>query len=321
MTGPREGYDSALTAIRNGAENLAVALATWQARDDTRPDAHARRAASGAVDAVDAMLQALHAIRARLISEIRASDDATAIRADKLLAGRNPDDFPGPSGPGDNEAGRLRCADWRGTPAGHPAGTGRAAVTALRGKYSPDNPVAYGAPVRCPRCVPGEKITSAVQGTNADLLRQAAKLWICPDDKLIDVTAGNGTFWAGTDVQPVRSDIRLLRGIGLIADCRKLPYPNASMDVVAFDPPYQPVHGQTERSFGVGRSYGLTENRAIADAYFEAERDRLQAAAGEDPMARVRAEQALRDAAGVRGEGSSRARDRRKGGKGGRGGV
>ena len=63
------------------------------------------------------------------------------------------------------------------------------------------------------------------------------------------------------------------------------------------------------------------ENRAIADAYFEAERDRLQAAAGEDPMARVHAEQALRDAAGVRGEGSSRARDRRKGGKGGRGGV
>jgi hypothetical protein len=41
MTGPRDGYDSALTAIRNGAENLAVALATWQARDDTRPDAHA----------------------------------------------------------------------------------------------------------------------------------------------------------------------------------------------------------------------------------------------------------------------------------------
>ena len=38
MTGPRDGYDSALTAIRNGAENLAVALATWQARDDTKPD-------------------------------------------------------------------------------------------------------------------------------------------------------------------------------------------------------------------------------------------------------------------------------------------
>jgi hypothetical protein len=57
----------------------------------------------------------------------------------------------------------------------------------------------------------------------------------------------------------VRSDIRLLPGIDLIADCRKLPYPNASMDVVVFDPPYQPVHGQPERSFGVGRSYGQTD--------------------------------------------------------------
>jgi hypothetical protein len=82
----------------------------------------------------------------------------------------------------------------------------------LRGKYSPDSPVAYGAPVRCPRYVPGEIITSAVQGTNADLMRQAAKLWIRPEDRLIDVTAGNGTFWSDTDVQPVRSDIRLLPG-------------------------------------------------------------------------------------------------------------
>jgi hypothetical protein len=136
----------------------------------------------------------------------------------------------------------------------------------LRGKYSPDSPVAYGAPVKCPRYVPGEKITSAVQGTNADLMREAAKLWICPEDRLIDVTAGNGTFWSDTDVQPVRSDIRQLSGIDLIADCRKLPYPNASMDVVAFDPPYQPVHGQPERSFGVSRSYGLTEGPVVLQA-------------------------------------------------------
>jgi hypothetical protein len=61
----------------------------------------------------------------------------------------------------------------------------------------------------------------------------------------------------------VRSDIRLLPGIDLIADCRKLPYPNASMDVVVFDPPYQPVHGQPEGSFGVGRSYGLTEGPVV----------------------------------------------------------
>jgi hypothetical protein len=87
MTEPGDrGYDDALSWIRNGAEDLAVALAIWEARDDTRADPHARRAASGAVDAIDAMLRALHAIRGRLITEIRASDDATAVRVDKLLA-------------------------------------------------------------------------------------------------------------------------------------------------------------------------------------------------------------------------------------------
>ncbi len=106
MTGPGDrDYDGPLSALRNNVEDLAVALAIWEARDDTRPGAHARLAAN---NAVDARLQALHAIRARLITEVRASDDATAIRADKLLAGRarDPDDFPGPAGPGETKAGR-----------------------------------------------------------------------------------------------------------------------------------------------------------------------------------------------------------------------
>lgn len=82
MTGSGDrGYDDALSSIRNGAEDLAVALAIWEARDDTSADARARHAASGAVDAIDAMLRALHAIRGHLIAEIRASDDATEPRA------------------------------------------------------------------------------------------------------------------------------------------------------------------------------------------------------------------------------------------------
>jgi hypothetical protein len=38
------------------------------------------------VDAIDAALRDLHRIRQQLISEIRDSDDATAARADALLA-------------------------------------------------------------------------------------------------------------------------------------------------------------------------------------------------------------------------------------------
>jgi hypothetical protein len=65
---------------------LGVALAIWMARDDTRAQPEVRRAASTAIDTVDAMLAELHALRSRLVGQIRASDQATAARADALLA-------------------------------------------------------------------------------------------------------------------------------------------------------------------------------------------------------------------------------------------
>jgi len=76
-------YDSPLSALREQVEDLAVALAIWEAR--TEPDAHARRCAGDAVDAIDAALRELHSVRQQLISEIRQADDATAARADALL--------------------------------------------------------------------------------------------------------------------------------------------------------------------------------------------------------------------------------------------
>jgi hypothetical protein len=65
---------------------LGVALAQWMARDDTRPQPELRQAANTAMDAIDGMLAELHALRSRLVSEIRASDDLAAERADALLA-------------------------------------------------------------------------------------------------------------------------------------------------------------------------------------------------------------------------------------------
>jgi hypothetical protein len=65
---------------------LAAALAQWAARDDTKAHPEARRAANIAMDAIDAMLRELHGLRARLVSEIRADDDAAMVRAEQLLA-------------------------------------------------------------------------------------------------------------------------------------------------------------------------------------------------------------------------------------------
>ena len=64
---------------------MNVHLAVWMARDDSKADAGARQAANTAMDEIDAMLRELHQLRARLVGEIRAADDATAARVDELL--------------------------------------------------------------------------------------------------------------------------------------------------------------------------------------------------------------------------------------------
>jgi hypothetical protein len=77
-------YDEPLSALREHIENLATWIAIWEHRQE--PDAFARRCASDAVDAIDGALRDLYLIRGRLTAEVRQADDATAARADALLA-------------------------------------------------------------------------------------------------------------------------------------------------------------------------------------------------------------------------------------------
>jgi hypothetical protein len=78
----RQEYD--LSALYHHVQDAALWLAIWQNREE--PDPVARLRASDAVGAIDAMLLELHDVRARLVGEIRAADDATGVRVDALLA-------------------------------------------------------------------------------------------------------------------------------------------------------------------------------------------------------------------------------------------
>jgi hypothetical protein len=80
------GHDPAVSALRGHVGELAAALMTWGTRDDSQAQPDVRRAANHAMDAVDAALRELHGIRARLVTEIRASDHAAAARTDEWLA-------------------------------------------------------------------------------------------------------------------------------------------------------------------------------------------------------------------------------------------
>ena len=68
------------------ADLLGAALERWAGRDDSKADAGARQAANTAMDAIDAALAELHQLRARLVGEIRESDDQAAARVDAMLA-------------------------------------------------------------------------------------------------------------------------------------------------------------------------------------------------------------------------------------------
>lgn len=85
---PGDAYAGESAAIRDAAENLGVYLAIWAMRDNGKTNAMARQAANDAMDAIDAALRELHALRQRLVSDIRRYDDTADARLDALLARR-----------------------------------------------------------------------------------------------------------------------------------------------------------------------------------------------------------------------------------------
>lgn len=86
--------DSALSAVRDHVEDLAVALAVWESRDNAKAQPEVRRAANDAMDAIDAAIRELYGLQSALTGEIRKADDATAARVDELLRQAHKDGGP-----------------------------------------------------------------------------------------------------------------------------------------------------------------------------------------------------------------------------------
>lgn len=81
-------------------------------------------------------------------------------------------------------------------------------------------------------------VHSVVKGTNATLIAEVARLWIKPEDKVIDLTYGRGNWW-----KKFRPQLLLTNDLFCDADWhedyRALPhFLDNTFEVVAFDPPY-----------------------------------------------------------------------------------
>jgi len=119
-------------------------------------------------------------------------------------------------------------------------------------------------------------IFSASVGTNAEIFPSILSLYVAPHSTVADITYGKGVFWkaiAPTSYRLLATDIK--RGV----DARKLPYGDASVDCVVFDPPYMHTPGGTahdgHQSFehyygnnGKNRTE-LKYHDAVLDLYFQ----------------------------------------------------
>ncbi len=102
--------------------------------------------------------------------------------------------------------------------------------------------------------IPDHSVLSALAGTNRELMREVAALWIRPEDVVLDATYGRGAFWDdGSELPTIKHDLAL-DGV----DLRHLPERDSSVDVVVLDPPYRPTHGGD--SSGVYTAYRVHES-------------------------------------------------------------
>lgn len=106
-------------------------------------------------------------------------------------------------------------------------------------------------------------VFSAKVGINADLFPDVLKLYVAPKSVVADTTYGKGAFWR--NIPPGSYEVRatdLQTGV----DACSLPYEDASIDCVVFDPPYMHSDGGGAHLGHQGYdAYYQNDTRARAD--------------------------------------------------------
>jgi hypothetical protein len=96
---------------------------------------------------------------------------------------------------------------------------------------------------RSPAGTPTNQLVfTAYQATNDAVFPHVLSLYVAPGSTIADVTYGRGVFWR--QVPPGRYHV-LPTDLATGVDCRRLPYPDGSLDAVVFDPPYMHTPGGT----------------------------------------------------------------------------
>ena len=117
---------------------------------------------------------------------------------------------------------------------------------------------------------------SAHVGSNDEVFPQILALYVKRGSVVADVTYGHGVFWRRV---PPDNYMVLQTDLESGVDARRLPYENASIDCVVFDPPYMHTPGGTahlnHQNFESYYSNNVAESKhkyheAVLDLYFTA---------------------------------------------------
>jgi hypothetical protein len=111
-------------------------------------------------------------------------------------------------------------------------------------------------------------VHTAYVGTNDEVFPQVLSLYVRLGSTVADVTYGKGVFWRRI---PKDAYNVLASDIAAGVDCRHLPYGDASIDCVVFDPPYMHTPGGTAHADHQNYEEYYRNNQAISDKkYHEA---------------------------------------------------
>jgi hypothetical protein len=121
-----------------------------------------------------------------------------------------------------------------------------------------------------------ELVFSAYVGTNDEVFPLVLSLYVPVGSTVADVTYGKGVFWRNV---PEGAYNVLATDLATGVDCRDLPYQDASIDCVVFDPPYMHTPGGTAHANhqnyeayyrnNEGSSH-IKYHEAVLDLYFSA---------------------------------------------------
>jgi hypothetical protein len=126
-------------------------------------------------------------------------------------------------------------------------------------------------------------IFSAHRATNDEIFPQILSLYVPVGSTVADVTYGKGVFW-----KKVEPNTYTLKATDLKTgtDCAKLPYEDATIDCVVFDPPYMHTPGGTahqghqnfERYYANNGAENPTVkyHEAVLDLYYKGAREALR---------------------------------------------